>query len=115
MERGSDSAGNIWGGGVPSSRPSFPNLHNPSPRHSLYCRVFVAQAVKESVPRTGVRGCDIEQRRDIRRGVLIQAFPAPSNMLTLPSGEVVEVSSEANVPGHIVFTRILSLSTLAVV
>jgi hypothetical protein len=39
----------------------------------------------------------------------MQAFPAPSNMFTVPSGEVVDVNSEANVPGHIVFTRILSL------
>jgi hypothetical protein len=39
----------------------------------------------------------------------MQAFPAPSNMFTVPSGEVVEVNSEAKVPGHIVFTRIVSL------
>jgi hypothetical protein len=39
----------------------------------------------------------------------MQAFPAPANMFTVPSGEVVEVNSEAKVPGHIVFTRILSL------
>lgn len=55
------------------------------------------------------------RERDIRRGVLIQAFPAPSNIFTLPSGEVVEVNSEAKVPGHIVLTRILSLLLLAIV
>ena len=52
---------------------------------------------------------DVKRESDIRRGVRKQAFPAPSNMFTLPSGEVVDVSSEAKVPGHIVFTRILSL------
>jgi hypothetical protein len=52
---------------------------------------------------------DVERERDIRRGVLMQAFPAPANMFTVPSGEVVDVNSEAKVPGHIVLTRILSL------
>jgi hypothetical protein len=45
----------------------------------------------------------------------MQAFPAPSNMFTVPSGEVVDVNSEANVPGHIVFTRILRLCSLAMI
>jgi hypothetical protein len=76
--------------------------------------------------KTGVEWCMVhgEERNstgrvrsrgeDIRRGVLIQAFPAPSNIFTFPSGEVVEVNSEAKVPGHIVLTRILSLASLAV-
>jgi hypothetical protein len=36
-------------------------------------------------------------------------------MFTVPSGEVVDVNSEAKVPGHIVFTLILSLPPSAIV
>jgi hypothetical protein len=75
--------------------------------------------MNESVLRIAVRAEKrvrvVERERDIRRGVLIQAFPAPANMFTVPSGEVVDVNSEANVPGHIVFTRILSLFSLAII
>lgn len=46
---------------------------------------------------------------NILRGVLLHAFPAPGKRFVTPDSDVVEVRSEANVPGAIVLTLIPSL------